>query len=635
MPFFRKLSARLTCVLRMIVLLATLLIPVESYGQVVLLMEGREYTNSQDSWRGVDIERSAPTLLTFRSNAITSINTGGYMLQSGDDNYLSTANNLDNSVIAGNYLDWNGTPGTGLCHGMMAGYNINYSIKHNRINGPFYGIVHEGGYDDGNPMVNTRGGITYNTFNNCPTAIVVMGYDNPMIYNNTFYYGLSENSIGIIRIRNSNGTEIPAPSTNVKIKNNIFYSVNSVPFIYVEEGLLEGLECDYNVYYCEESTDNEPIFIIADTTVTWDEWQSLGYDTHSRIINPDFRDTEIFVPGSRLDYGADLGEAYEGGLSTQVEWIVGQYPDTTQQTALWQVGAVLYDDEDPNPAPVYVSSLIEDSDPDVIEMRYSMNLAQVIPSGSAFTVAVNSTTRNVSSVSISGNIVYLELSSPVVYGDNISLSYARPSVNPLQSDAGTLAASISGRAVSNNCLPPLNQAPLARISSPEDNTSFVVPATITIIADATDVDGTISKVEYYMDNEKIGESFADPHAFSFDYEATGSHTLSIIATDNLNVTTTSDPVNIQIVRDYDLSAPINVFPNPTSGRLKMEFSTDLPGAENRLRIIDMEGKPVYERLLSAEGLDSEFDISELARGLYVLVILSDNEIFSTTIVIKE
>jgi hypothetical protein len=619
----------------MTVLLATLLISTESYGQIILMIEGREYINSQDSWRGVDIERSEPTLLTFRANAITSINTSGYMLQAGDDSYLSTANNLDNSVIAGNYLDWNGTPGTGLCHGMMAGYNINYSVKHNRINGPFYGIVHEGGYDNGNPMVNARGGITYNIFDDCPTAIVVMGYDNPMIYNNTFYYGLSENSIGIIRIRNSNGTEIPAPSTNVKIKNNIFYSVNTVPFIYVEEGLLDGLECDYNVYYCEESTDNEPIFIVADTTVTWDEWRSLGYDTHSRIINPDFRDTQIFVPGSRLNYGADLGESYDGGLSTEVEWVVGQYPDTTEQTALWQVGAVLYDDEDPNPAPVYVSSLVEDSDPAVIEMRYSMNLAQVIPSGSAFTVTVNSAPRNVSSVSISGNIVYLELSSPVVYGDNISLSYARPSVNPLQNDAGILAASISGRAVSNNCLPPVNQAPLASISAPEDNTSFVVPATVTIIADVTDVDGTISKVEYYMDAEMIGESFAEPHALSFDFETTGTYTLSIIATDNMNVTTISDPVNIQIVRDNDLSATINIFPNPTRGLLNMEFSTDLPGIENRLRIIDMEGKPVYERLLITEEPGGEFDISQLARGLYVLIILSDNEIFSTSIVIKE
>jgi hypothetical protein len=97
-------------------------------------------------------------------------------------------------------------------------------------------------------------------------------------------------------------------------------------------------------------------------------------------------------------------------------------------------------------------------------MTYSTTLANIVPAASAFTVQVNSVTRTVSSVSISGTKVLLTLSSPVVYGNTVTVAYTKPATNPLQTSTGAQVASFSAKSVLNNCTP--NQPPIISITSP-------------------------------------------------------------------------------------------------------------------------------------------------------------------------
>jgi uncharacterized repeat protein (TIGR02059 family) len=133
-------------------------------------------------------------------------------------------------------------------------------------------------------------------------------------------------------------------------------------------------------------------------------------------------------------------------------------------------------------SPVYVSSVIANATPSLLEMTYSTTLANIVPAASAFTVQVNSVTRTVSSVSISGTKVLLTLSSPVVYGNTVTVAYTKPTTNPLQTSTGAQASSITAKSVLNNCLQ--NQPPKISITSPVDNSTFKAPATITITVDA-------------------------------------------------------------------------------------------------------------------------------------------------------
>jgi uncharacterized repeat protein (TIGR02059 family) len=100
--------------------------------------------------------------------------------------------------------------------------------------------------------------------------------------------------------------------------------------------------------------------------------------------------------------------------------------------------------------PVYISSAIESTAPSILEMTYSLTLANIVPDVSAFTVTVGGIARNVSSVAISDKKVQLTLSSPVVKGDVVTVAYTKPVTNPLQTADGLQAASLTAQNVTNN-----------------------------------------------------------------------------------------------------------------------------------------------------------------------------------------
>jgi hypothetical protein len=79
-------------------LVCFLFITAAAGAQTQLVMEGKSYVNSEDTWLGVNIQRTTPTRLIFRNNTITSVNRYGYMLQAGDESPTTTNNNLDGAI---------------------------------------------------------------------------------------------------------------------------------------------------------------------------------------------------------------------------------------------------------------------------------------------------------------------------------------------------------------------------------------------------------------------------------------------------------------------------------------------------------------------------------------------------------
>jgi uncharacterized protein (TIGR02145 family) len=103
--------------------------------------------------------------------------------------------------------------------------------------------------------------------------------------------------------------------------------------------------------------------------------------------------------------------------------------------------------------PVYVSSVVNNATPSILEMTYSLSLADVVPAASAFNVQVNAVSRFINTVTISGTNVSLFLATPVVYGDVITVSYTRPATNHLQGPTGAPVSSMTSQPVINNVAP--------------------------------------------------------------------------------------------------------------------------------------------------------------------------------------
>ncbi|MBK7713359.1 MAG: hypothetical protein IPJ37_22330 [Bacteroidales bacterium] len=398
------------------------------FAQTKLTIEGITVNNTEKgTWTGVNIKRDVPTTLLYRNNSITSVNTASYQLQAGDEDVLNTNNNLKGEIISGNKLTWNGTDLSSITHGIFTGYNINATIEYNYLDKVPMAIVRKS-----NGMINTSGAVAYNIIKNpIATALAIKGMKGVNVYNNTIYSNqkMYNGSTGVWRglidiYANDNPV---AYSSGTKIKNNIFYTVNQIYNITVSESEdLAGFESDYNVFYCESGT---PVFNYLGSKKTFAEWQALGYDIHSKVINPNFNNTVDFVPAARLDYGTDLGTTWQAGLSTSATWTVGVSPATVSQNGAWQVGARIFNTS-VSVSPTYISSVIENAAPSSLQMTFSMDQGDT--------------------VAIEGSKVRLTLATPVAANDIVTVAYSKPSANPLQSASGGQVATVSAHTIKNN-----------------------------------------------------------------------------------------------------------------------------------------------------------------------------------------
>jgi len=98
----------------------------------------------------------------------------------------------------------------------------------------------------------------------------------------------------------------------------------------------------------------------------------------------------------------------------------------------------------------------------------------------------------------------------------------------------------------------VNQPPVVYITQPPDGMEFFwLTESVWIVADAWDVDGSVVKVEFFVNGNKIGEDndgtdgWMDVTCFNI-----GTYILTAKATDNKGATITSPPVKIKAVECY-------------------------------------------------------------------------------------
>ncbi|HEY3377484.1 MAG TPA: Ig-like domain-containing protein [Armatimonadota bacterium] len=77
-----------------------------------------------------------------------------------------------------------------------------------------------------------------------------------------------------------------------------------------------------------------------------------------------------------------------------------------------------------------------------------------------------------------------------------------------------------------------NLPPWADLTGPAYGTLYNAPASITLTADASDQDGTISKVEFYANGTKIGEDTTAPYSYTWTNVPMGDYNLWVVATDD-------------------------------------------------------------------------------------------------------
>jgi YD repeat-containing protein len=91
-----------------------------------------------------------------------------------------------------------------------------------------------------------------------------------------------------------------------------------------------------------------------------------------------------------------------------------------------------------------------------------------------------------------------------------------------------------------------NSPPSISLTAPVNGSSLAAPATVNLAANASDVDGSVAKVEFYRNGSLIGTDTAAPYTFTDSNLAAGGYSYTARATDNAGAATTSPAANVTV-----------------------------------------------------------------------------------------
>jgi hypothetical protein len=94
----------------------------------------------------------------------------------------------------------------------------------------------------------------------------------------------------------------------------------------------------------------------------------------------------------------------------------------------------------------------------------------------------------------------------------------------------------------------VNHPPTVTIVNPTNGTVFIAPANFTVLAEAFDIDGTVTNVQfYYATTNFIGQSASTPYCTVLTNVPSGTYTFTATATDDFGATGNSTPVTIAVI----------------------------------------------------------------------------------------
>ena len=170
-----------------------------------------------------------------------------------------------------------------------------------------------------------------------------------------------------------------------------------------------------------------------------------------------------------------------------------------------------------------------------------------------------------------------------------------------------------------------NEFPSVNVSFPQNNATFQEGISITITADASDADGSVSEVRFYVNDTLKSTVETVPFRYIWENVYIGNHTIWVEAYDDLGEKTTSESIQISVVDANPLSLHKNgetsliAFPNPFNSILNLEVGA-LPGQQQvQFRLISVDGSIVdsfSKKILPNKPIS--FDLNRLSNGIYYL-----------------
>jgi len=174
-----------------------------------------------------------------------------------------------------------------------------------------------------------------------------------------------------------------------------------------------------------------------------------------------------------------------------------------------------------------------------------------------------------------------------------------------------------------------NQSPFVKIKSPDKGKVFKKSESIILEAEASDSDGTISKIEFMIGDKVIAVLTEAPWIFNWQNADTGQFLVTAIATDNLGAVSQSSEVDFTVYEEKNPGLTmLSLYPNPNEGHFKVEMAKEAD-SERLFTVYSLSGQALYNEKGDGYEVVTEFNLSELLPGTYILAVSSDNKIIDS------
>jgi len=174
-----------------------------------------------------------------------------------------------------------------------------------------------------------------------------------------------------------------------------------------------------------------------------------------------------------------------------------------------------------------------------------------------------------------------------------------------------------------------SSSPSISIASPQNNSAFPANSNITLTASASTPTGSITKVAFFQDEIKIGETFVSPYQMTWNNVLTGNYRITATAYSSNGFNTTSEIINVNVGSNA-LTSPYGGTPARVPGTIEAE-NFDLGGQNNAYYDSDTPNDGGQYR--TSEGVDIE--TCSDAGGGYDVGFTVNNEWIAYTISVED
>jgi uncharacterized delta-60 repeat protein len=186
-----------------------------------------------------------------------------------------------------------------------------------------------------------------------------------------------------------------------------------------------------------------------------------------------------------------------------------------------------------------------------------------------------------------------------------------------------------------------NKAPVVSIVKPANNQNFAAPAYIHLEAAASDVDGRITKVQFFNGSTLLRTEYQSPYTLVWQNVPAGSYKITAVATDNWGAQTISTPVNVNVTNAMIVSSRpfakndktalndvlnLKVYSNPATDVVNIAASGLQQGKQTTISVISAAGVTMKTMQVSSSAKTIQVNVSAFAPGVYTIKLLSGDKV---------